>query len=216
MTSAPSPAAVIGQYRSGVRAIASTAARLDDGTWQRPACGDWTAETTARHVWSVADWYHDWLDRALDGDASVPFDERDMDLRTASALTRVGDVDGPTAVARFVDSAERYADRVVERWDLPYGYPAGVVTAGLHLGVAATEWHLHAWDLSGPTGARHRPDDPGGLLHAAASCVAAAEPGIRGWAVRTAIPLGRRVAPWETMLRRTGRSPDPNDGDIRG
>lgn len=202
---------VVDQYRSGVRVIDVVASGLDETSWHRPACGVWTAEQTARHVLSVVGWYHDWLDRALQGNRSIPFDARDMDSRTAAALAAVGDVDGPTAVARFVDEADRYAERVVDDWDVPYGYPAGVVTAGLHLGVAATEWNLHAWDLSGPTGTRHRPEDAAGLFHAAASCVAAAEPGVRGWAMRTAIPLGRRIEPWETMLRRTGRSPGSND-----
>jgi uncharacterized protein (TIGR03083 family) len=211
MTGAPRQSAVVEQYLSGVRAIEDSAARLDEDAWQRPACGEWTAEETARHVLSVAGWYHDWLDRALEGTSSVPFDASDMDLHTAAALASAGDIDGPTAVARFVDGADRYADRVIEHWDVPYGYPAGVVTAGLHFGVAATEWHIHAWDLSGPTGTRHRPDDPAGLLHAAASCVAASESGVTGSAVRTLIPVGRRIKPWESMLRRTGRSPNVED-----
>lgn len=151
----PDRSAVAEQYRSGIQAIQDSTALLDDRSWHLQVCGDWTAKQTARHVLSVAGWYHDWLDRALAGTTSIPFDESDMDLQTAAALAAVGDVDGPTAAARFVDAADRYLDRVIEHWDVPYGYPAGVVTAGLHCGVAATEWHLHAWDLSAPTGVRH-------------------------------------------------------------
>ncbi|MFA9563311.1 MAG: maleylpyruvate isomerase N-terminal domain-containing protein [Acidimicrobiales bacterium] len=211
MTRAPGQHAVVEQYRSGVRAIEETASQLDDTSWHRQACGEWTAEETARHVLTVAGWYHHWLDRALEGNSSVPFEAKDMDLHTAAALTGAGDLDGHAAVTRYVVSADRYAERVLDHWDLPYGYPGGVVTAGLHLGVAATEWHIHAWDLSGPTGTRHRPEDPAGLFDAAASCVAASQRGVTGWAMSAAIPVGRRIKPWETLLRRTGRSPNVDD-----
>ena len=204
----PDPSAVAEQYRAGVRAIQDATAQLEQASWQVSVCGDWTAEQTARHVLSVAGWYHDWLDRAQAGTASMPFDQGDMDARTAAALTEVGDLDGPTAVARFVDAADRYLNRVIQDWDVPYGYPAGVVTAGLHCGIAATEWHLHAWDLSGATGPRHRPEDPAGLFDAAASCLAAAQGGVSGSAVGLMIPVGRRLAPWENMLRRSGRAPE--------
>ena len=66
-------------------------------------------------------------------------------------------LEGPAAVAQFVQRARTYRARVSPRWDLAYGYPRGTVTAGLHAGVAACEWHLHTWDLACSRGRDHRP-----------------------------------------------------------
>ena len=84
---APPPDAVLAQYRAGVDAFAEVAGRIDGSGWDLPACGSWTAAETARHVASVAGWYHDWLDRALAGDHSRPFDAQCHILR-AFALHR--------------------------------------------------------------------------------------------------------------------------------
>lgn len=194
-------------FRDGVTAVERVAAGTSSQAWQRPACGHWTGVQTARHLLAVARWYHEWLDRAIAGNASSPFPATEMDRRNERALTAVGDMPATEAIALFVESANRYVDRVVDHWDLAYGYPFGTVTAGLHCGVAATEWHLHAWDLSRNTPDRHRPSNPEGLFLAAAMCVAEARGGWSGALLRPLLPLGARIKPWETLLRRSGRDP---------
>ena len=118
-----------------------------------PPAATWTASDLARHVLAVARWYHDWLDRAERGDAAPPFGVSELAARNAAALEELAGLDGAEAVARFVTTAHAYRDRLPAHWDLPYGYPRGTVTAGLHAAMAACEWHLHAWDLAHAVGA---------------------------------------------------------------
>lgn len=193
-------------YIDGVAAVADVVADFGERDWSAPACGTWTAADTVRHLLTVARWYGQWLDRALAGDVTPPFPGRQIDAYAAAALDEVGGLDPTDAVAEFQTTAMTYLERAERHWDLPEAYPFGVVTVGLHLGVAAAEWHLHAWDLSGVRGDRHRPDRPDVLLIAAGECVAAASGGARGAVVRRLVPLAARRSPWESLLKRTGRS----------
>ena len=52
------------------------------------------------------------------------------------------------------------------------------MTAGLHAGVAACEWHLHAWDVARAIGLVYRVSDPATLYAAVSDCTATAE-GVR-------------------------------------
>jgi hypothetical protein len=192
-------------FLDGVVAIGTVASRFDGSDWQTAACGRWSALETARHVAAVAEWYHEWLDRAIDGVTTRPFHADEIDVMTNRSLEMFAGSDGPSTVAHFTARSAEYLDRVAERWDLPFAYPFGEVTAGLHLGVAAAEWHLHAWDLSSVSGPRHVPADPGALFMAAGRCVATAEGGAKGAVLRRLVPLGARHDPWQQMLRRSGR-----------
>ena len=205
------PATVLRLYDEGVEALAAAAGALGPDEWGRPACGAWAASELARHVLAVAQWYEGWLDRAERGDTAPPFDVSELAARNAAALEELSGLDGPEAVSRFVTAAGRYRARLPARWDLPYGYPRGTVTAGLHAGTAACEWHLHAWDLAHATGHGHRPADPAALYAAAGACLAAAEGGVKGRVAAALIPLGARLRPWEAVLRRSGRAPGPDD-----
>ena len=136
---------------------------------------EWTATRLTRHVAAVAGWYHDWLDRAERGDAAPPFSAEDLAPQNERELAVLAGTDGPTALEQFVTRARTYRDRLPAKWDLPYGYPRGTVTAGLHAAVATTEWHLHAWDLAQTGGGvTHRPSDPDALYRAAGACLAVA------------------------------------------
>jgi hypothetical protein len=42
------------------------------------------------------------------------------------------------------------------------------LTVGQHTGLAAGEWHVHAWDLARSAAAVHRPTDPGTVAAARA------------------------------------------------
>ena len=205
------PATVLRLYDEGVDALAAAAGALGTGGWGRPACGEWAASDLARHVLAVAQWYEGWLERAERGDAAPPFAVSELAARNAAAVAELSGLDGPEAISRFVSAAGRYRARLPARWDLPYGYPRGTVTAGLHAGTAACEWHLHAWDLAHAAGRGHRPSDPAALYAAAGSCLAVAEGGVRGWVAAALIPLGARLRPWEAVLRRSGRAPGADD-----
>ena len=90
--------------------------------------------------------------------------------------------------------------------------PPGTVTAGLHAGMAACEWHLHR---VGP-GLCSWPHvrclrNPAALYAAAGACIAAAEGGVKGRVAATLVPVGARLRPWEAILRRSGRAPGPED-----
>jgi len=202
---------VLRLYDEGVDAFAGWTQGLDHDGWARGACGEWTAADVARHVLAVAGWYHAWLDRAERGDAHRPFGVAELAPRNAEALESMAGLEGSIAVAQFVESARTYRDRLTPVWDLPFGYPRGTVTAGLHAGVAACEWHLHAWDLARSRDRGHRPSDPAALYGATGACLAAAEGGARGWVAARLVPLGARLRPWEAMLRRSGRAPGPDD-----
>ena len=194
-------------FMDGVNAIEGITAGWSEPTWEQQVCGEWSATETARHLLAVSRWYHSWLDRAIDGDASPPFPNDEMDDRNAHALTAIGNLSGAEAIHAFVESATSYLARAAEHWDLPFGFPSGTVTVGLHGGIAATEWHLHGWDLSAPTPRRHAPADARLLFIAAGSCVAATRAGLTGRVMRLLIPLGSRLRPWPTLLSRSGRNP---------
>ena len=199
-------AAVTRTYTDGVASMSAVTSEFGDEQWASPACGAWSAVETVRHVAAVAEWYHDWLDRAIEGDATKPFAADEIDVMTERSLATFGHLDGPSAVERFTSRAIEYLERLGDRWDLPYVYPFGHVTVGLHAGVAAAEWHLHAWDLSAVLPQRHQPAEPSVLFEAAGRCVAASEGGLKGRLLSRAVPVAAKRSPWQQMLKRSGRA----------
>jgi hypothetical protein len=191
---------VLALYREGVDAIAS--ARVDD--WDRTVCASWSACDLAGHLLCVIGWYHSWLDAAERGDSAPPFPAAELATRNDAALGELPAGNGPERVERFAAEAARYAARLPTQWDMAYGFPYGTITACLHAGVAAGEWHLHAWDL---TGGEHRPSDPAALFVAVASGMTAARGGLMAKAQGAMVPLASRRKPWEQLLRRSGRRP---------
>jgi hypothetical protein len=202
---------VLHLYDEGVDVFAGLAGDLTEEGWRRPACGQWSAVVLARHVAAVAGWYHEWLDRAESGDAAPPFRVDELAAQNELALVPLAETPGPASIELFVSRARTYRERLLAEWDLPYGYPRGMVTAGLHASVAATEWHLHAWDLATSRGLRHRPSDPDALYRAVGACLATAQGGLKGRIAELLVPLGARLSPWEALLRRSGRAPGPGD-----
>jgi hypothetical protein len=202
---------VLHLYDEGVDAFARLAAALEGQDWDRAACGEWGAAALTRHVAAVAGWYHEWLDRAERGDATPPFRGEDLAAQNELTLVPLAGTTGPAALELFVMRARSYRARLPDAWDLPYGYPRGTVTAGLHAAMAATEWHLHAWDLAGSVGSGYRPSDPDALYRGAGACLVAAQGGLKGRIAAVLVPVGARLSPWEALLRRSGRAPGPGD-----
>lgn len=202
---------VLRLYDEGVDAFARWAGALTGAEWERRACGAWSAVVLTRHGAAVAGWYHDWLDRAERGDAVPPFRAGELAAQNELALVPLAETPGPEALGLFVTRARSYRERLPAVWDLPYGYPRGTVTAGLHAAMAATEWHLHTWDLARSGGAGHRPSDPDALYRGAGDCLAKAQGGLKGRIAAVLVPVGARLSPWEALLRRSGRAPGPED-----
>ena len=198
-------------YLDGVVGVERAAASLTADQWAAPACGEWTATDVARHLVVVVGWYHHWLDRALAGDASVPFARSTLDAHAQAGLDAAPASSGPDAVGRYSREAYRYVERASAVADLPYGYPLGTITVGLHLGVAACEWHLHAWDLSGaglPARVRHRPLDERVLFLAAGDAIVATERPARRAVSRVGVRVAAGRRAWNRILRESGRRPD--------
>ena len=197
--------AVLAAYDDGVTSIENLV--VDD--WDAVVCGSWSATELAGHLVNVVSWYHNWLDLAEDGFSKAPWSLGYLDRMTEDSLAALPDGSGPDRLAEFVDAARGYRERLPASWDIAYGYPRGTVTAGGHAAVAATEWHLHAWDFTGGT---HRPASPQPLAEATATVTLLARVPFR--LQRLAAPLigvaarreiDKRGGPWETLLHHAGR-----------
>ena len=204
----PSQAAVCRLYESGVVAVVQRTRSWTTDDWTQPACGDWDRADTVRHLCVVTAWYHSWLDRALAGDASPPFHFDEFVTRNQTGVDDRQGLTGPGAVAEFQREALSYLGRAKPNWNLAYGFPLGTVTVGLHVGVAATEWHLHAWDLTSTDPEPHSPKDSAALFRAAGAAVAEVEGGVRGRLTARVVPIAARRSPWQSMLKRSDRHPN--------
>jgi hypothetical protein len=198
------PTLVLALYEEGIAAIEQSVGGWSADRWSRRTCGTWTGIDVAGHLICDVGWYHAWLDRAEVGDASIPFAADEIDAHNDAALASLGPSDGHERLEVFAAEARRYAIRVVGAWDLPYGTPLGTITAGLHAGLAAGEWHLHAWDLS--AGA-HRPRDARQLFQAVGAGMTASWDNPKRWIGNAMLPLAARRRPWEQLINRSGRRP---------
>jgi len=201
--------AVLAVHRDGIEALAGFGATASAELWSTQVCGVWSGAELAGHVLLVSRWYHEWLDRAEAGESDPPFPARQLATYNQAALNALEGSPGPERLVEFRRSAMAYADRVEQRWDLPYGFPYGTVKAGQHAALAAMEWHAHAWDLARGIGEDHRPVDPETLASAVMEAWSARR-GVVGRTVRrSVIPLARGAVrdPWPFLLRNTGRHP---------
>lgn len=205
----PGHAEVTALYLDGIAAIEHITAAFDDGCWAAPACGDWSAADTVRHLGGVIQWYREWLERALGGEANAPFSPREFPERNDAGVRSRQSASGPEAVATFAADARSYLESATPEWDRPYGFPRGTITVGLHLGVAATEWHVHAWDLTAGSAKRHTPARAELLFRAAGTAMAVAQGGVRGRLSGFVVPLAARRNPWPTLLAQSGRTTPP-------
>ncbi len=187
-----------GAQRDGIAAIAQIADRFDDADWHRPsACEGWSALDLAGHVLTVANLWHDFVDRMEAGETSPPFRWDDFPDQNAKALAALPPSSGPERITAYVHRAHEWLDRVAALDpDQPLGVPpqdivASQITLGSFIGFAANEWHAHAWDLGVAIGERYRPTNPEVLLE-----------GLRSWFPQ----LESRGDSWRVVLRFQGRS----------
>jgi uncharacterized protein (TIGR03083 family) len=178
-------------YLTAADALVTIGASFEADDWAMPsACPGWNAVDVAGHVLCVARWHHRWLDRAVAGNTAPPWPPGELAVRNQAALERLDIVDGPTRLAAFSDETHRYASRLATAWTLPFWYPGGLVTVGVHALLAAGEWQLHAWDLGVAAGIEH---------------VADAAP-IRDTWVELGRDISRNGDPWKALLLASGRS----------
>lgn len=202
------PGRVIGQFDEGVTAIQRLASEREGRAWHKTVVGEWSAHELARHLLVVVGWYHDWLDRALAGDASQPFPAKQLDGRNELAILDIRDLEGTEAIDQFVARAEAYADRLrsaaaSDEWLTPYGFANGVSTVGGHAGIAAAEWHLHAWDLSGGAWS---PSMPSELYLAVGDGMTETQPRWKQVVTRRVVARIAAGEPWLDLLKRSGRT----------
>lgn len=193
----PTAHQLIVSMREGIEGICLVAARFRSDDWARPsACEGWSAADLAGHVLTVADWWHDWLDRAQAGNGTPPFTWDEIDARTATALAALPPSTGPERIEAFAARARAYLERIPAAWDRPFGWPGqsvaavSPVTVGVHARVAPAEWHLHAWDLAGALDQTYRPREPAIVYEG----------------MTTVFGVSRRDGDaWENALRLSGR-----------
>lgn len=184
--------------RDGIDAIAQIAGRFEGPDWHRPsACEGWSALDLVGHVLTVADLWHDFVDRMESGETSPPFAWEDFPEKNATALAALPATSGPERVTAFVHRAHEWVDRVAALDpDQPLGVPpqdivTSQITLGSFIAAGPFEWYAHAWDLGIAIGERYRPADPDAVLE-----------GWRGWWPQ----LEARGDSWEAVLRLSGRS----------
>lgn len=202
------PGQVIAQFEEGVAAIATFATEREGRQWHKTVVGEWSAHELARHLVVVVGWYHEWLDSALAGDGTQPFPAKQLDGRNELSILDLRDLDGPEAIEQFNELARTYADRLrsaatSDDWSAPYGFANGVSTVGGHAGIAAAEWHLHAWDLSGGAWS---PTAPAQLYLAVGHGMTAAQPAWKRAITRRVVRRISQREPWLDLVKRSGRA----------
>ncbi len=196
-------------YADGLAALKTQAGSISSHQWDIiTVCGDWSAAELARHLLGVARWYHEWLDRAIAGDVSLPFAAEELDERNAAVIDSLGHLTGPQALAEMLPLAENYLNRAAEHMELPYGFPFGISTVGTHLAGVAGEWHLHAWDFSTAGNNLHVPENQGEIFRAVAKLIGGTQGGAQGFVTKLMTPLVSRHNAWNRLLTASGRKAD--------
>lgn len=159
MASEAGRAATMRAIEAGILAVEAAAAESDP---EHPtACPAWTVHDLVRHLEAIAGAYVLWVGAAIGGrigtmrtpDALVAYNDR--------MLQRLPELPTAQHLERFRALAGDHVQLVRTGWEQPMMRTPGdtVLSVGDHGGVAALEWHLHAWDLGGASGGAHRPSD---------------------------------------------------------
>jgi len=215
------PVPVLAAYDAGVAAICQLAEQFDDVTWgaQTPI-PEWRAFEVAGHLRCIADDFHEYLDEApvsryarlMATGAHPDTLARKLARQNAAELAALADAPPAEHIAAFAVSARSYAARLAAVWDLPHHqYRDTVVTVGGMAGAAATEWHLHAWDLARALGLDYRPADAAAVL--AGWQVGMPHLPLAGWS--PGARSVRHLDPWHAVLAASGRLDRGSQGGDR-
>lgn len=214
MSTPPPRSSVLALHREALDAYARLGAELGPDpaskAWHRTTVADWSATEMMRHLLAVAEWYHEWLDRAEGGDADPPFPAAQLAGRNELEVLDRRDLAGPAALEQFLEQGNDYLRRLAAAasddaaWNRPYGFAYGTTTTGLHAGAAAAEWHLHLWDLS--DGA-WQPAEPADLWLAAAAAMTSIQRRPRRMITGVVVHRLAKRDPWRQLLLRSGRTP---------
>ncbi len=189
--------ATMAAIEAGIVAVETAAAGSDPG--HPTACPAWTVHDLVRHLEAIAGAYVLWVGAAIGGRVGA--------LRTPDALRAYNDrmlqrlPQLPTEqhLERFRALADDHRRLVGAGWEQPMLRTPGdtVLRVGDHGGVAALEWHLHAWDLGGPSGGAHRPS-----AHVLESLCATWDDALVDV---TDTMRDTSEEPWQSLLTATGR-----------
>ena len=188
---------VLDAARVGIAAVEN--ACHDQHDWHVPTpCARWDALTLLRHLHAISAEYLAWIDDArleLVGHAKLKAQRvaaNDIALEALPTLR-------PDAhLTSFRSKALRHLQFADRWWDLTVKLTTtGTWTVGEHVGIAAIEYHVHAWDLRRSQGRDHRAGDARLLTEVWTRHLAAP--------LKTPVPEGDD--PWEALVRATGRDP---------
>lgn len=199
MAPAPGRDATLAAIEDGIVAIETAVAASDPA--QPTACAAWTVHDLVRHLEAIAGAYVLWVGAAIGGRVGTMRTPHALRAYNDRMLQRLPQRSTPQHLERFRELAIDHHRLVVAGWELPMMRTPGdtVLRVGDHGAVAALEWHLHAWDLGGPSGSGHRP----GTLVVDTLCAA--------WDTTLAdVTDTMRDAtdePWHSLLTATGRTP---------
>lgn len=199
-SSEPAPAgpdaeAVVRALTTGVAAVG-----LPDDDEAPTPCSDWSARDIVRHLEAVAGAYVLWVAGAIGGRMTPLLVGGDLAAWNAALLERLPDRSTWNHHRRFRELASDHRRLVTAHPESPMKFtPHGTVWTVLeHAGVAAIEWHVHAWDLAQAAGHEHSPDPVD------AATLARAWSAVLTPASERALPDGD---PWPAVLKASGRTP---------
>lgn len=166
-------------------------------------CSRWTVRDLVRHLEAIAGAYVLWASAAIGGRVGDLRMGAELAAYNQQMLQRLPEHGTGRHMTTFSQLASDHM-RIVEAF--PDSPMLRVPTTGAqwtvadHAGVAALEWHLHAWDLSRAAGTVHVPD---------------AAPLAIAWTATLGPALDRPLevdgagngAVWDAVLRASGRSP---------
>jgi hypothetical protein len=152
-------AAVCRAYLSGVNAVLAAVEGLSaDEEESGTPCPRWTVRDLLTHLWCTAERYHNLLDHAVGGTPQPIVVNEELAALNEAAVRAAPPLPVNTLVRNFHRSAADYLHRALGHWDVAPYLEGSHASVGQICGVAAIEWHVHAWDLAVSQARAYRPD----------------------------------------------------------
>lgn len=197
--SGPDRDAVCSAVQAGIDGVMALVDRADADA--PTPCDAWRLLDLVRHLEGIAGAYLLWVGSAVGGRVAHMRVGEELAAYNEQVLSRLPVLTVGEHAHRYHLLATDHLRLAMATWDRPVlETPDDVLlSVGTHAGIAALEWHVHAWDLATATGREHRPT-PAGLAVAT-----------RAWddvlAVVNGIDRDGAADPWHGLLRATGRTP---------